>query len=404
MGGSTSRYGGSSSSSPWRTLVRNTQNTGRSRILAYDNNNYNFQSRNSSSIGDNNKAPFQLRPGSKAFDDCEFEAIADLFYHFAKRGQQQRGGIIVDDDESGSYLSENGVRRLLESIGERPDDQTLRDLFAKADLNGSGTLSLNEFLLSADRVLGNSPARLVLVVGGPGSGKGILCDRLASECNNVHLSSGDLLRDEVARGTPLGKECADIMARGDLVPSNIITALVRRHTRSFPGRRILLDGFPRSLENATDFLNLCGKPELALHLDCDDTILMERIMKRSCEKDAREDDNVETALRRLRIYHKYHHQTIEWLREQGVPIVNLDCSQSPENVWNQLVAIGRLMRPAVAYRNQDMVMKSTVSNQANGIEQEQPERSSFFDSVTNTADNVTSDSTAFEEAVSQRTA
>ena len=77
--------------------------------------------------------------------------------------------------------------------------------------------------------------------------------------------------------------------------------------------------------------------------------MMERIMGRGASSGdvRREDDNFQTALGRLRHYHKYHHTTLQWLREQHVPIVNLDCEGSPESVWNQLLAIGRLMRPAV---------------------------------------------------------
>lgn len=239
------------------------------------------------------------------------------------------------------------MRELLYSIGEKPDEKTLRNLFSAADTSNDGKLHLEEFLEAADSVLGGAPARIVLVVGGPGSGKGLLCTRLAEECGIVHLSSGDLLRDEVNENTPLGRECADIMKRGELVSSAVITALLRRRMRRFPGRRVLLDGFPRSLENAYDFMALCGRPELALHLECDDTILLERIIKRSNENDIkRPDDNIETALKRLRTYHKYHKPTMDWLREQHVPIVNLDCSGSPEGVWSQLLAIGRLMRPA----------------------------------------------------------
>jgi adenylate kinase len=138
------------------------------------------------------------------------------------------------------------------------------------------------------------------------------------------LSSGNLLRDEVESGTPLGREVAAIMERGELVSSAVITALIRRHTRNFPGKRVLLDGFPRSVENAADFLDLMGTPELALHLECDDTILMERIIKRGREgeKDGnvRADDNIDTALQRLRTFHKYHKPTMDWLREQhGTP-------------------------------------------------------------------------------------
>jgi len=194
-------------------------------------------------------------------------------------------------------------------------------------------------------ILGNAPAGIVLVVGGPGSGKGVLSKRLEQECGVVHLSSGDLLRDEVRRDTVLGRQVREIMERGELVSSAVIVTLMRRVMRSHPGKRVLLDGFPRSLQNAHDLVELCGTPQLALHLECDDTILMERILKRG-NAGGRADDNIHTALRRLRTYHKYHNSTLEWLREQHVPVVNLDCSGDPESVWEQLCAIGRLMRPA----------------------------------------------------------
>lgn len=253
------------------------------------------------------------KPGSIAFAECETAAITDLFYEFAKESN--------DKGEEGHYfLSLGGVRELLNSIGERPDERTLKRLYLAADTNRDGKLSLSEFLVASDSVLGGAPARIIIVVGGPGSGKGILCQRLSEECGVVHLSSGDLLREEVKRGTPLGKEVAQIMERGELVSSAVITALIRRHMRNFPGKRVMLDGFPRSIENAHDFMALMGKPELALHLHCDDTILMERIIKRGKEGEEsgqqRADDNFETALQRLRTFHKYHKPTMDWLREQ----------------------------------------------------------------------------------------
>ena len=200
--------------------------------------------------------------------------------------------------------------------------------------------------------MGGAPASIILVVGGPGSGKGLLSKRLEKECGVVHLSSGDLLRDEIRRGTVLGQQVRDIMAKGELVSSAVIVTLMRRVMRNHPGKRVLLDGFPRSLQNAHDLMELCGVPELALHLDCDDTILMERIIKRAdTEKGTRDDDNIHTALQRLRTYHKYHNSTMEWLREQHIPVVNLDCSGTPENVWEQLSAIGRLMRPVTRIPN-----------------------------------------------------
>lgn len=178
-------------------------------------------------------------------------------------------------------------------------------------------------------------------------GKGVLSERLTKACNVVHLSSGELLRHEVQEQTRLGKTVEKIMSKGELVSSALMVALMKKRMENHPGKRVLLDGFPRSLENAHDLVTLCGRPELALHLTCDDTILMERIMGRQ-----RADDSFHVALKRLRTFHKYHPLTMEWLREQHVPIVNLDCGGTPEHVWQQLVAIGRLMRPAVKLPHQ----------------------------------------------------
>jgi adenylate kinase family enzyme len=188
----------------------------------------------------------------------------------------------------------------------------------------------------------------------------LLSKRLEKECGIVHLSSGDLLRDEVRRDTVLGKQVRDIMAEGELVSSAVIVTLIRRVMRNHPGKRVLLDGFPRSLQNAQDLMELCGTPDLALHLECDDTILMERILKRAATSTGkRADDNIHTALQRLRTFHKYHHSTMEWLRGQHIPVVNLDCSGTPENVWDQLSAIGRLMRPVTRIDNSSTLQAPT---------------------------------------------
>ena len=79
----------------------------------------------------------EKRPGSIAFADCETNAISDLFYQFARKDTGE-GGV----DVGGSYLSLRGVRELLHSIGERPDERTLRKLFSAADTSNDGKLHL----------------------------------------------------------------------------------------------------------------------------------------------------------------------------------------------------------------------------------------------------------------------
>ena len=136
------------------------------------------------------------------------------------------------------------------------------------------------------------------------------------------------------------------MSNGGLVSSALMVTLMKARMRDHPGKRILLDGFPRSQENARDLATLCGKPELALHITCDDTVLLERILNRG-KSGERADDNFHTALERIRTYRKYGATTLDFLRDEHVPVVYLDGEQTAEGVWEQLCAIGRLMRSPV---------------------------------------------------------
>jgi adenylate kinase len=286
------------------------------------------------------------RRGAASYSNSESgmgqEALLDLMHQY---GKVRNGELSMDWHD---------VYDLLNGIGESPTDLCVQKLFEVADVDADGLINTKEFLANNDTFLVGRPARIILVVGGPGSGKGVLCERLVKETGVVHLSSGDLLRAEVAEGTALGRHVYDIMKSGQLVSSAILVTLMQKKMKGHPGKRILLDGFPRSQENAKDLVTLCGKPELALHLECDDTVLMERIMKRSMSGN-RADDNFETALQRIRNYHKYHGLTMDFLREEHVPIVNLDCSMTADGVWEQLRGIGRLMRPTVRLETQQLV-------------------------------------------------
>ena len=75
--------------------------------------------------------------------------------------------------------------------------------------------------------------------------------------------------------------------------------------------------------------------------------MIERILHRG-ETGGRADDNLETAKNRIETFHAQGRPTIQWLREAGVPIIELDVTGTPDDVWNQLLVVGRLMRPAVA--------------------------------------------------------
>jgi len=156
------------------------------------------------------------------------------------------------------------------------------------------------------------------VLGGPGSGKGTQCAKLVADRGYAHLSAGDLLRDEVASGSALGQECAQIMKDGKLVPPEVIIRLLReameRAVAAAPASalpvNILIDGFPRALDQAALFERGIMAPELVLFFDCPEEEMEARLLKRG-ETSGRADDNADTIRKRFRTF-----------VEQSVPVVD----------------------------------------------------------------------------------
>jgi adenylate kinase len=127
----------------------------------------------------------------------------------------------------------------------------------------------------------------LILLGAPGSGKGTQAARLAGAYALQHLSTGDLLRDEVRRGTPLGKEAKGFMDAGGLVPDALILGMVRARLEEGGEKGFLLDGFPRTLGQAEALEGMLDglgrKLDHALFLDVPEDELVARLaLRRSC--------------------------------------------------------------------------------------------------------------------------
>lgn len=198
---------------------------------------------------------------------------------------------------------------------------------------------------------------IVILLGAPGSGKGTIASRLAAEDNNLkHVSSGDLLRGAVAKGTPAGVEAKGYMEKGALVPDALIAQMIKDVIAETEGDvTMLLDGFPRNVAQAK-ILEETGAPiRSAVLVDVPDSIIAGRIAgRRTCPKckagyhvvslppkvegicdhcgtalTIRKDDNPDTVNDRLVVYHRETEPLIEFYKAKGL-LKTIDGDQGPE--------------------------------------------------------------------------
>ena len=181
--------------------------------------------------------------------------------------------------------------------------------------------------------------RLVLL-GAPGSGKGTQATRLKDHLQVPHISTGDLLRGEVAAGTPLGLQAKEVMARGDLVSDEILLGMLEdRFSRPDTRNGFILDGYPRNLAQAAAMdalLQRIGQPmDVALQLEVDNELLIDRLAGRA-KDEGRADDNPESVRKRLRVYDEQTAPVIEFYRSHGQLTV-VDGVGSLDAVFNRII-------------------------------------------------------------------
>ncbi|MFB3099087.1 MAG: adenylate kinase, partial [Acidimicrobiia bacterium] len=164
--------------------------------------------------------------------------------------------------------------------------------------------------------------RRILFLGPPGAGKGTQAAMLATALGVPHVSTGVMLREAVADGTELGRRAKSIMDSGDLVPEDLVVAIVEeRLARDDAACGYLLDGFPRNVAQAQALTAALGDDsvQVALLLDVDEDEIVDRLMKRAAE--GRADDNEDTIRRRLEVYRQ---ETEPMVAAYGDKVVEVD--------------------------------------------------------------------------------
>ena len=163
----------------------------------------------------------------------------------------------------------------------------------------------------------------IVIFGAPGSGKGTQSDLMIEHYGLGHISTGDVLRSEIKKGTELGKLAASYIDGGNLIPDDLMISILAKvydgYGRGHKG--VIFDGFPRTIPQAEALKQMLSergdKVAAMIELDVPEEELVQRLIKRGKDS-GRADDNEETIKKRLMVYHSQTQPLIAWYKKEGL--------------------------------------------------------------------------------------
>lgn len=197
-----------------------------------------------------------------------------------------------------------------------------------------------------------------MIMGAPAAGKGTQCEKIVEKLKLVHISVGDLLRAEVAAGSPEGLRAREFMDAGSLVPNEVVVDMVKNRLAQPDAAESgwLLDGYPRSGEQAEAIQQASIRPDIFLLINVPDELLVERIVGRRSDPVTgaiyhlkfrpppsevvsrlvqRSDDTEEKAVARLQTYHTNVDSVLEYYRDI---LVEIDGTRDMQTVFEDIEA------------------------------------------------------------------
>jgi len=185
----------------------------------------------------------------------------------------------------------------------------------------------------------------LILLGPPGAGKGTQAQRLQETYGLIQLSTGDMLRAAVKAGTEVGRQAEAIMARGDLVPDEVVVGIIADRIEQPDAKKgYILDGFPRNVVQAEALDRMLAgkgtKLDAVVELEVDDKILLGRIQGRAAQTAGgpRADDNAEALAKRLTVYHAQTAPLVAYYKKQGV-LKGVDGMKDIDDVTRQIEAV-----------------------------------------------------------------
>mgnify|MGYP001364216617 FL=1 len=175
-------------------------------------------------------------------------------------------------------------------------------------------------------------------MGPPGAGKGTQAKILSDQYNLVHLSTGDILRNEIDNQTTIGLDAKNYMDQGLLVPDEVLLSMMENTLTNLKGSGIILDGFPRTIPQAEGldaiFKKLNLTIDMVINIYVDKEILINRLIKRA-EDSGRSDDTKEVIVNRQNVYLELTAPLLEFYKNE---VINVDGDGTIEEVTQRVLA------------------------------------------------------------------
>ena len=161
----------------------------------------------------------------------------------------------------------------------------------------------------------------IILCGAPGSGKGTQSEFIVKKYGLQHLSTGDVLRAEIAKGSELGKQIDSLISKGNLVPDDMMYGVIESYIAGLPAdcKGTIFDGYPRTVaqaESLTQLLKKYGMKAIMIDLLVDEQLLIQRLIERG-KVSGRADDNLNTIRHRIAVYHQQTEPIALYYLHQG---------------------------------------------------------------------------------------
>ncbi|XP_020650346.3 adenylate kinase isoenzyme 5 isoform X2 [Pogona vitticeps] len=180
---------------------------------------------------------------------------------------------------------------------------------------------------------GLQKSHIFFIVGGPGSGKGTLCEKLAQKYGFQHLSAEELMRREMPSLMERSKTIRDTIESGELVPEDVVVELLKEAMFASAGdtKGFLMDGFPQELKQGEEFESQIGEPSLVLCLDCSSATMSSRLLEGSQSSQGL-DNSAEAITKRIEDYYQANEPVVAYYKNR-IPLFKVNAEGTPEEVF-----------------------------------------------------------------------